>query len=205
MRVFFQLGTTISLTWMAVPADAQISDPNVKTCVEKSGHEAIAGCTAAITSGKVSTSNLATLFSNRGIEWSNKHDFARAIADFNEAIRLNPQIVLAFYNRGLAYYSQKDFARAIADYSEAIRLNPQYAAAFMSRGLVNLTQANWAAAFADFETSSRLIPNSPWVLYGRGLAALHVGKAAEGQADIAAATKANAGVAKVYADMGLIL
>lgn len=171
MRVFFQLGTTISLTWMAVPADAQISDPNVKTCVEKSGHEAIAGCTAAITSGKVSTSNLATLFSNRGIEWSNKHDFARAIADFNEAIRLNPQ----------------------------------YAAAFMSRGLVNLTQANWAAAFADFETSSRLIPNSPWVLYGRGLAALHVGKAAEGQADIAAATKANAGVAKVYADMGLIL
>ena len=39
MRVFFQLGTTISLTWMAVPADAQISDPNVKTCVEKSGHE----------------------------------------------------------------------------------------------------------------------------------------------------------------------
>ena len=102
MRVFFQLGTAISLAWVAVPAAAQIIDPNFKTCLEKSGDEAIAGCTTAITSGKLSTADLAKTFYNRGVEWANKHDYARAIADYSEAIRLNLQYAAAFYNRGIA-------------------------------------------------------------------------------------------------------
>jgi tetratricopeptide (TPR) repeat protein len=55
----------------------------------------------------------------------NKDDYDSAIADFNEAIRLNPNFALAFKERGYAYYLKEDHDRAIADYSEAIRLDPK--------------------------------------------------------------------------------
>ena len=159
MRVFFQLGTAISLAWIAVPAAAQTSDPNLKTCEEKSGDEAIAGCTAAITSGKLSTADLAITFYNRGIEWSNKHDYAHAITDYTEAIRLNPQLAQAFNNRGIAYDNLNDYARAIADYSEAIRLNPKYALALYGRGLAKAGLGQSAGSKADMARALAIDPH----------------------------------------------
>jgi tetratricopeptide (TPR) repeat protein len=49
---------------------------------------------------------------------------AKEIADYNEAIRLDPKSALAFGNRGIAYGKKGDNDRALADFDEAIRLNP---------------------------------------------------------------------------------
>src|SRR5262244_2068669 len=65
----------------------------------------------------------------------NNRDYDRAIADYNEAIRLVPADAPAFFGRGNAYASKGDRDRAIADYSEAIRLDPKYAFAFNNRGI----------------------------------------------------------------------
>jgi tetratricopeptide (TPR) repeat protein len=67
-----------------------------------------------------------------------KGDTDRAIADYNEGVRLNPKYAVAFYNRGNAYSRKGDTDRAIADYSEAIRLYPKYALAFCWRGKAKL-------------------------------------------------------------------
>src|SRR5262249_15256696 len=66
----------------------------------------------------------------------NRNDFDRAIADFNEAIRLDPKHAGAFTLRGYAYVfgSKTDFDRAIADYDEAIRFNPTSSRALAGRG-----------------------------------------------------------------------
>ena len=54
-----------------------------------------------------------------------KKDYQGAIADYNEASRLNPNDARAYYNnRGLAKSALGDKQSAIADYNEAIRLNP---------------------------------------------------------------------------------
>src|SRR5262249_59514253 len=52
-------------------------------------------------------------FNNRGLAYHSKNDCERAIADYDEAIRLNPKHALAFLNRGLAYYIKKDYDQAI--------------------------------------------------------------------------------------------
>jgi len=78
--------------------------------------------------------NDADAFHWRGIYYSNKDDYDRAIADFSEAIRLRPNAV-DFSLRGMAYLNKKNYFLAINDYSEAIRLDPnRAAAAYCSRG-----------------------------------------------------------------------
>ena len=67
-----------------------------------------------------------------------KRDNDRAIADYNEAIRLDPKSALAFRDRGVAYSYKRDNDRAIANYNEAIRLDPNDALTFCNRGRAKL-------------------------------------------------------------------
>ena len=48
-----------------------------------------------------------------------------ALADLNEAIRLNPTDASAFAWRGRVWRVREDFDKAIADFNEAIRLDPE--------------------------------------------------------------------------------
>ena len=47
------------------------------------------------------------------------------MADYGEAIRIDPQYAIAYYNRGISWYDKKDYDKAIADYTDAIRSNPR--------------------------------------------------------------------------------
>jgi len=65
---------------------------------------------------------------NRGIAYAEKADYDRAIADYTEAIRLDPKLAEAYCSRGAAYGRGKsEYDKAIDDLTEAIRLNPKYA------------------------------------------------------------------------------
>ena len=48
----------------------------------------------------------------------------RALADFDQAIKLDPRNPLPFYNRGLAYRDKGDTQHAIEDYDTALKLDP---------------------------------------------------------------------------------
>jgi tetratricopeptide (TPR) repeat protein len=77
----------------------------------------------------------AVSYNNRGVAWAGKGEFDKAIADYTEAIRLDPKYAAAFYNRGMAWDDKGDNDKAIADYTEAIRLDPKLAAAYNNRGM----------------------------------------------------------------------
>ena len=55
--------------------------------------------------------------------------FDDAIADFSEAIRLDPQWA-RYNNRGIAYSHKGDDERALADFDEAVRRDGKYAKAY---------------------------------------------------------------------------
>ena len=50
-----------------------------------------------------------------------KGDVDRAIADLNEAIKIDPNFALAYYNRAIAYGLKGDIDRAIADFDLALK------------------------------------------------------------------------------------
>ena len=75
----------------------------------------IDGCTVVIKTGDQILRNLATAYNNRGVAYRVKTNYAKAIDDFNEAVRLVPNNANAFNNRGVAYKNIGDLDRAVAD------------------------------------------------------------------------------------------
>jgi len=110
---------------------------------------AIIACTQSINSGKWKGRNQAVNYTNRGNRYRDKGDLDHAIADFNEAIRIDPEHVMAFNNRGVAYSYKGDLDRAIADYNEAIRIDPKFAMAFINRGAAYSDKGDIDRAIAD--------------------------------------------------------
>ena len=106
---------------------------------------------------------------SKGNTDSNAGDYNRAIADFNEAIRLDPKSSLAFRNLGDTYTNIGDHDRAIADYNEAIRLDPNDALALSARGVAYANKGDYDRAIADFNRAIRLDPQSAHAFRNRGV------------------------------------
>jgi len=120
--------------------------------------------------------NTAVGFNNRGEAYRAKAQYERAIADFDEAIHLDPKLAAAFYNRGLANASKDQYDRAIADFDEAIRLDPKFVFAFNGRGDVYTLKAQYDRAIADFDQAIRLDPQQAVTFTGRGFANFNTGQ-----------------------------
>ena len=71
------------------------------------------------------------------------------MADFKEAIRLDPKDSFAYHRRGFAWQSKGDFDKAIADHDEAIRLDPKNPYAHVARGIAWRLKGNFEQAMAD--------------------------------------------------------
>lgn len=140
-----------------------------------SANQIISGCTALINSGRGNAKGLSEAAYNRGNAYASISDFDHAIADYDEAIRLNPTMAVAFDNRGRAYTDKNEFERAIADYDEAIRLNPNSAVAFHNRCWAQAALGRTSDALSDCNTSLRIKPQDAGTLGTRGFVYLRAG------------------------------
>lgn len=83
----------------------------------------------------------------------------KAIENYNEVIRLDPEDALAYAARGCAYFAQHNFTAAIDDYSKTIQLDPNlFAYIYGLRGKAYLRQSNLIAAINDLNEVMRLDP-----------------------------------------------
>jgi Tfp pilus assembly protein PilF len=94
-------------------------------------------------------------------------DYAAAIEEYTQAVRLDPNYALAYRNRGRAYASRNNLDRAIADFTEVIRLDPDDAVAYLLRGQMYVihgqesyaNKGDYDRAIADFTEAIRLDPD----------------------------------------------
>ncbi|MBR1092654.1 tetratricopeptide repeat protein [Bradyrhizobium manausense] len=147
----------------------------------------IAGCSAVINTGEGILRRLANAYNNRGVARRLKANYAQAIDDFNEAIRLEPNYANAFNNRGVAYRNIGDLDHALSDYDRAILIKPDYFAAFYNRGLALTDRQEYAKAVSDFKVVLAADPRNPLVLYRLGAALVKAGDGDAGNADLAEA------------------
>ena len=147
----------------------------------------ISSCTELIQSGKGNQHGLADAFYNRGNAYAAKSDFDRAIADYDQAIRFNPNLGFAFDNRGRAYIEKNQIERAIADFDGAIRLKSDSAVALHNRCWARTITGDLSGALSDCDESLRVRPHDAGTLSTRGLVQLKAGNIDQAIADFDAA------------------
>jgi tetratricopeptide (TPR) repeat protein len=102
-------------------------------------------------------------------------NYDRAIADYDQAIKLKPDFAEAYYNRGTAYTHKGDYGRAIADFDQVIYLKPDDAEAYTVRGSAYALKGDTDRAIADYDQAIQLQPDDAKAYYGHGLAYFHKG------------------------------
>jgi tetratricopeptide (TPR) repeat protein len=146
----------------------------------------------------------ARAYQDRGYAYEMKRDYDHAIADFSEAIRLDPSnadyLNDRCWARGLA---GRDLSQALNDCDESLRLAPGSGTTLNNRALVQLKRGAFNRAITDSNAALKLDPKDANSLYGRGQAKLKNGDIAGGNADIANAKTIDPGIVAAYARYGV--
>jgi Flp pilus assembly protein TadD len=114
-------------------------------------------------------------------------DYQRAIADYDQAISLNPNDANTYNNRGKAKYKLKDYSGAVADYDQAISLNPNDASAYNNRGIAKYELKDYPGAIADYTQAIRINSNDANAYNNRGIAKIFFDDRSGGCADLSRA------------------
>src|SRR5262249_8980100 len=120
--------TCVSLTGSAnaqVPAIREV-EKNIQLCsrTERSTPDArISSCTALIELGAKTPRSRAIAYNNRGNAYNVKGEYDRAIADYAESIKADPNYAKAFNNRGAAYQKLGQLKLAVNDFDRSIKLD----------------------------------------------------------------------------------
>lgn len=106
----------------------------------------------------------------RGSRYHDAGAYTEAVAEYTQAIALDPKNAAAYNNRGYANNHLGKYAEAIADCTQAIALAPQVAAAYNNRGNAYRNLGQYAEAIADCTQAIVLNPQSAKAYNNRGLA-----------------------------------
>jgi tetratricopeptide (TPR) repeat protein len=146
-----------------IAAHAQDSTFSLGGCTGEKGapwQQQIEICSALIQSGGGSDLERALAFENRGHAYIEIDDGDKALADFTEAVRLDPKSATAYVSRGDVYIDREDPDRAIADYTSAIQIDPKNVEAYGDRTLAYSQKGDFDHAIADASEAVRLDPKS---------------------------------------------
>lgn len=138
----------------APASNLSAGDPDFRACEKSSGDDAIAACDRAIASGKFTGRSLSYLYSDRGFMRMQKGELDLALADLDEAARIDSTNFYAFWNRGAVYTAKGDFDRAQQDLTAALDLKPDKTSKAQIEEAMNVVQAVAKAAKTEADDPS---------------------------------------------------
>ena len=163
---------------------------------------AVAGCTQlldeAIARNSPATER-ASIHLLRGLARAGQFDGNSALADFDEAARLDPENAAAQVERGRWLETKDRIEEAFAAYDAAIRINPSSAAAHHRRGSALIARkADFTGGMAEFDTAIRLDPAYAAAHISRGLLFERLGDRGRAMAELDEGIRLAPSVADYY-------
>src|SRR5215510_13151172 len=130
-------------------------------------------------------------------------DFELAIADFGQAIALQPDNALGYHLRGNAWSSKGELDRALVDYDVAINFEPNNVALLRDRGIVWRRRGELDRALVDFDHAIRLGFSDAGAYNERGLVWHEKKRYERAIADFNQALKINPNLASALVNRGI--
>jgi len=118
-------------------------------------------CSRALVEQALPARERAATHVNRGILRMHAKDIARALADYDAALRLKPDLAEAHVNRGIALVNAGGReAEAIAALSQGLKLETtRPEVAYYTRGVAHELAGNVRAAYDDYRQAAALKPD----------------------------------------------
>ena len=125
------------------------------------------------------------------------------IAACTSLIEANARADRAFAGRCAARARRGELEEAISDCDRALEINPRNVEAFAQRGHAALRLQRLDDAIFHYDETLKLAPGRADARFGRGIAHRRKGDVKRGDADLAAARKAAAGIDATMAKLGV--
>lgn len=134
--------------------------------------------------------NVAEHYVQRGMAKVKSGLHSAAIADYDEAIRLNPDnLHQVYHERGYARMILREHDLALGDFNRAIELKPDSAEAYNGRGMAKNVLKQPEEAIEALDEAIRLDPNHARAYTSRGVAKTSLKRFQEAKADLEKALK----------------
>ncbi len=131
----------------------------------------IDACTALIASPGQSEADLALAYSARALAFSVRGQYDRAIPDYNESLRRDPDSAIALNNRAWAYFKSGDPERGASDVDKALVMMPDSPHTLDTRAHIRQSRGDHTGALRDYERAIRFGGEHIVKLYQCGLQA----------------------------------
>ncbi len=148
-------------------ATTVFGEPLGRACYEaalegRSQARDLAVCDQALEQEALTRRDRAGTYVNRGVLKLQRREPGAALADFDTAIGLMPELGEAHVNRGAALILRQDFAGAIEAITRGLSLNPSDPhEAYYNRALAHELNGDVRAAYADLRRSVEIAPEWP--------------------------------------------
>ena len=190
-------------TLLAAPCYA-LDQRDLKNCDQSVDWDLkISGCTKLLSEKqRFPPIALSTIYAARGTGLTVKGDFAKALVDFDESLRLNPKNLVALSNRAATLVLRGETEKAIADLDTAISLDPKNPATFSARGVAWRQLREFDKSIADLDEAVRLEPKEAGAYNNRALTFKDIGDYDRAIADLNEAIRLNPTGEKSYGNRG---
>ena len=113
----------VMLGFLGVAALATVDDPMLD-CLSEDNQRRISGCTTLIDTPGLPQEQRSLAHGMRALAYSLLGLFDKALQDYDEALKINPDYPLALNNRAWSYYKLGRPRDGIADVEKALQISP---------------------------------------------------------------------------------
>ena len=98
-----------------------------------------------------------------------KHEYPKAIQEYDIALAFDPEYSDAYNNRGIAFFETGNYKEAIISYDSAIQKNPNLVNAYYNRSKALMQVREYAASLNDLQVVERHFPDTSALFFALGL------------------------------------
>lgn len=155
----------------AAPSLWAASNDSRADCFSDDNERRLAGCTELLAVPGLRPDEQALAHAMRALAHALQARFAEALADYDAALRLQPDFAIALNNRAWALFKSGRGGEGIADVERALELSPGSAHALDTRAHIRQDLGDVRGAVSDYELAMRFGGTRMIKLYQCGLQA----------------------------------